>query len=134
LIGGRTSSDTVENDILCQNPESGQYEKHPSVGFYRFDFAGTAFGSAAGDWSLELVSALAALACGFCSELWKLHRLTEWRYEIPSVQRFPLFKMPVLGCAGNLAFGLACASISWLLEDRLAGDRQVKSLEPSRGK
>jgi len=61
-----------------------------------------------GDWRPLVVPALAALACGFCWEMWNYFSLARWTYSIPFVQRFHLFEMPILGYGGYLPFGLAC--------------------------
>ena len=64
---------------------------------------------AAGDWCAAGSWALAALACGFFWELWNYRSLAKWIYTVPYVQRWPIFAMPLLGCAGYLPFGLECA-------------------------
>ena len=68
-------------------------------------------GLARGDWRPVLQSALAALMCGFCWELWNYGSLVKWHYAIPYVQRFQLFEMPILGYAGYLPFGIECALV-----------------------
>jgi hypothetical protein len=52
-----------------------------------------------GDWRPVLESALAALICGLCWELWNYGSLPKWHYSIPYLQRFHLFEMPLLGYA-----------------------------------
>jgi hypothetical protein len=64
---------------------------------------------AAGDWRPLLQPALAALACGFFWELWNWGSLAKWHYSIPYVQVLHVFEMPLLGYAGYLPFGVACA-------------------------
>ncbi len=68
-----------------------------------------------GDWRPLLQPALAALICGFFWELWNFGSLAKWHYCIPYVQRFRLFEMPLLGYAGYLPFGVACALVSDLV-------------------
>jgi hypothetical protein len=66
---------------------------------------------ARGDWRCVLQPAAAALICGFFWELWNYGSLAKWHYSIPWVQRFHLFEMPLLGYAGYLPFGVACALV-----------------------
>jgi hypothetical protein len=65
-----------------------------------------------GDWRPVVLSALAALVCGFFWELWNFRSLAHWEYSIPWVDRFHLFEMPLLGYAGYLPFGLMCLSVA----------------------
>jgi hypothetical protein len=64
-----------------------------------------------GDWRPVVTAALAALVCGFFWELWNAGSLAHWRYAVPYVDRFHLFRMPLLGYGGYLTFGLECALI-----------------------
>jgi hypothetical protein len=74
-----------------------------------------------GDWRSVGLSALAALMCGFFWELWNWHSLAHWEYAIPLVHRFPIFEMPILGYAGYLPFGIACAAIG----DHVCGAKKL---------
>jgi hypothetical protein len=65
-----------------------------------------------GDWRGVWVPALAALVCGFVWELWNWKSLVHWEYAIPFVHQFKLFKMPLLGYAGYLPFGLECVAVA----------------------
>jgi hypothetical protein len=58
-----------------------------------------------------LAAMLAALICGFFWEMWNYWSLIQWRYDIPLVDRFHLFEMPILGYSGYLPFGLECVVI-----------------------
>lgn len=64
-----------------------------------------------GDWRALAIPALAALVCGVLWEMWNFYSLTRWEYSVPLVDRFSLFEMPLLGYAGYLPFGLACAAV-----------------------
>jgi hypothetical protein len=64
-----------------------------------------------GDWALVLSSALSALICGFFWEMWNYWSLAKWTYQIPFVDRFRIFEMPLLGYAGYLPFGVECTVI-----------------------
>ncbi len=70
-----------------------------------------------GDWRRIARWALAALVCGFFWEMWNAGSAARWVYAVPWVNRFRLFEMPLLGYAGYLPFGLACAAVA----DRVAG-------------
>ena len=65
-----------------------------------------------GDWRPVLLSALAALLCGFWWELWNANSLVHWEYTIPYVHTFKVFEMPILGYSGYLPFGLTCLAIT----------------------
>ena len=71
-----------------------------------------------GDWRPVVSAALAALVCGFFWEMWNLYSLARWTYSVPLVHRFQIFEMPLLGYAGYLPFGLECAVVGNILENR----------------
>lgn len=83
----------------------------------------------AGDWRPLLQPALAALACGFLWELWNYGSLAKWHYSIPYVAGFHVFEMPLLGYAGYLPFGIACALATDLVA-RLVERRGLWPLDP----
>lgn len=62
-----------------------------------------------GDWRALMLPALAALVCGLFWELWNYRSLAHWEYAVPFVGRIALFEMPLVGYAGYLPFGMACA-------------------------
>ena len=66
----------------------------------------------AGHWRRIAVLMTAALVCGFFWEMWNVHSLAKWLYEVPFVGRFHVFEMPLAGFAGYLPFGLECAVIA----------------------
>lgn len=69
-----------------------------------------------GDWSRLISWSLAALVCGFFWELWNYYSLAKWTYNIPYVEQFKIFEMPILGYAGYLPFGLECAAVvTWVV-------------------
>jgi hypothetical protein len=68
-----------------------------------------------GDASSLWLAAVAALVCGWWWEMWNSKSLAHWEYAIPSIHRFQLFAMPLLGYAGYLPFGLECLAVTqWL--------------------
>jgi len=68
-----------------------------------------------GDWRPVVSAAISALICGFFWEMWNFYSLSRWEYAVPLVHRFRIFEMPVLGFAGYLPFGLACAAVTEIL-------------------
>jgi len=70
------------------------------------------FGAERGDWTALWLAAVAALVCGFWWEMWNSRSMVHWEYAIPSVHRFKLFEMPLLGYAGYLPFGLECLAVA----------------------
>ncbi len=68
-----------------------------------------------GDWRPIWRPALAGLVCGFFWEMWNSQSLAHWEYQIPYVDRFQVFEMPILGYAGYLPFGLQCVVVATLL-------------------
>lgn len=65
-----------------------------------------------GDWRPIVLPALAALICGFFWELWNYGSLARWVYTVPYLTGVRVFEMPLLGYAGYLPFGLACAAVA----------------------
>jgi hypothetical protein len=72
---------------------------------------------ARGDWRPVVLPAIAALICGFFWELWNSQSFAHWEYNIPYVDSFSMFEMPVIGYTGYLPFGLVCLAIAELLPD-----------------
>ncbi|MEX2574543.1 MAG: hypothetical protein WD317_09610, partial [Balneolaceae bacterium] len=68
--------------------------------------------SSEGYLALVWSSAVAALLCGFFWEMWNFYSEAKWIYNVPGVERFHLFEMPLLGYAGYLPFGVICALVS----------------------
>jgi len=68
-----------------------------------------------GDWRPFCLPAMASLQCGFFWELWNYGGAAPWKYNIPFVDRFHLFEMPLLGYAGYLLFGLECILVASLV-------------------
>lgn len=73
---------------------------------------------AEGNATVLWLAAIAALVCGFWWEMWNYKSLAHWEYAIPSVHRFKLFEMPLLGYAGYLPFGLECLAVTLFLFPR----------------
>ena len=65
-----------------------------------------------GNWSSVVLSGLAALVCGGFWEMWNAYSLVHWEYSIPYVHALQLGKMPILGYAGYLPFGMDCLAVA----------------------
>jgi hypothetical protein len=52
--------------------------------------------------------ALAGVVCGVLWELWNFYSVAKWVYQIPFVQRFHVFEMPLVGYGGYVPFGILC--------------------------
>ena len=66
-------------------------------------------GISKGNWRYVLGWGLAALICGFLWEMWNYYSMSKWTYQVPYLDVFRLFEMPIAGYTGYLAFGLECA-------------------------
>ena len=75
-----------------------------------------------GDWRMVIASAAAAVICGGFWEMWNYYSMARWVYTIPFVHRFAIFEMPLLGYAGYLPFGVACAVVGHAAE-RISFDK-----------
>jgi hypothetical protein len=65
-----------------------------------------------GDWRPLVLSALAALVCGFWWELWNGYSLVHWEDTLPYVHALKIFEMPIFGYAGYVPFGILCLGIT----------------------
>jgi len=74
-----------------------------------------------GDFRPVILSAVAALVCGFFWELWNVKSFAHWEYNIPYVDAYLVFEMPIIGYAGYLPFGLVCIAVAGVIPgtDRL---------------
>ena len=88
--------------------------------------------AASGDWRRLCLLALAALICGFFWEMWNSFSLARWIYQVPYVQRFHLFEMPIIGFTGYLPFGWECGVAALLLGVKLPAPPMDPSREPRR--
>src|SRR6478752_1264961 len=59
-----------------------------------------------GDWLLPVSIMAATMFNGVCWELWNFYSLPKWVYEIPYVDFWHVFEMPILGYLGYPFFGL----------------------------
>ena len=73
-----------------------------------------------GDYAGVVSLALAALMCGFFWEMWNWHSMPKWVYQVPYVNKYHVFEMPILGYLGYLPFGPLCWSL-WVVLCRAVG-------------
>jgi len=60
--------------------------------------------------------------------MWNFYSLPKWKYDVPFVNRFHIFEMPLLGYAGYLPFGLECAvAAEWAAAFGAASRRHRRS-------
>jgi hypothetical protein len=76
-----------------------------------------------GDWRGIVSYSAASLLCGFFWEMWNFASLARWGYNIPYVDAFRIFEMPVLGYAGYVPFGIECAVIIALVLSDATAER-----------
>jgi len=62
--------------------------------------------TARGDWRGVFSLWTGCLVCGFFWEMWNILSYPKWIYQIPFVDFWHIFEMPVLGYAGYLPFSL----------------------------
>lgn len=74
---------------------------------------------ATGNWSIVFRFAVAALICGFVWETWNYYSLAKWVYNVPWVERWKVWEMPILGFAGYLPFGMECAAVAAWINPKL---------------
>ena len=74
---------------------------------------------ATGNWAIVFRFACAALVCGLVWETWNYYSLAKWIYNVPWVSRWHVWKMPILGFAGYLPFGMECAAIAHWISPKL---------------
>ena len=58
------------------------------------------------DWSPVFNLGLGTLVCGFFWEMWNVYAMPKWTYDVPFVDFWHVFEMPLLGFSGYLPFGL----------------------------
>ncbi|OGG44874.1 hypothetical protein A2673_03250 [Candidatus Kaiserbacteria bacterium RIFCSPHIGHO2_01_FULL_50_13] len=67
-----------------------------------------------GNWRLVAAFSLGTLLTGFFWEMWNFYAMPKWIYEIPHVEFWHVFEMPILGYLGYLPFGLFVFSFTTL--------------------
>ncbi len=62
--------------------------------------------AARGEWRSWLALATGSVVCGFFWEMWNFYSYPKWIYQIPFVDFFRVFEMPILGYGGYIPFAL----------------------------
>lgn len=57
-----------------------------------------------GAWRTPLAVALGGLACGVLWELWNYHAVPKWTYDVPLMNFWHVFEMPLFGYLGYVPF------------------------------
>ena len=78
--------------------------------------------TARGDWRLVFALWLGGLTCGFFWELWNYYSSPKWLYQVPYVDFWHIFEMPLLGYLGYLHFALELYAMYAFFERWLPGE------------
>lgn len=78
--------------------------------------------TARGDWRLVLSLWAGCLLCGFFWECWNYYSSPKWIYDVPFVDFWHIFEMPLVGYLGYLPFALELYALyallsAWLPEE-----------------
>lgn len=76
------------------------------------------------DWSPVVNLGLGALTCGVFWETWNYYSLPKWTYDVPFVEFWHIWEMPLLGYTGYLPFGLE-VYLFYVVARRLLGLEQA---------
>lgn len=68
-----------------------------------------------GDWTPWIVLPLGAITCGLFWEMWNFWSYPKWVYDVPGLNFWHFFEMPVFGYLGYLPFGLELYPLTSLL-------------------
>ncbi len=85
--------------------------------------------TAKGDWRLVLALWLGGLLCGFFWEMWNYYSSPKWYYQIPYVDFWYVFEMPLLGYLGYLPFALELYAMYALFSRWMPGKRPLQFLQ-----
>lgn len=62
--------------------------------------------TAKGNWRQVVILWIASLICGFFWEMWNFYAYPKWIYDVPFVNFWHIFEMPLFGYLGYLPFAL----------------------------
>jgi hypothetical protein len=62
--------------------------------------------TARGDWRPIACLSIGCVVCGFFWEMWNFYSYPRWIYQVPFVDFFHVFEMPILGYGGYIPFAL----------------------------
>ncbi len=75
------------------------------------------------NWRPVLALWTGGLICGFFWEMWNYYSFPKWQYDLPGLNVWHLFEMPLPGFVGYLAFALELHAVYYLVKG-LFGDRR----------
>lgn len=84
---------------------------------------------AVGDWRPVLALWAGCLICSFFWEMWNFYSYPKWIYDIPFVDFWHVFEMPLLGYGGYLPFSMELYALYQLVMGLLA-ERGVQMFHP----
>ncbi len=71
-----------------------------------------------GEWKTAVAVGLGGVTCGFFWEFWNFWATPKWVYDIPYVEFWHVFEMPILGYAGYVPFAWSVYQLVELLTSR----------------
>jgi len=75
------------------------------------------------DWRPVWALWLASLICGFFWEMWNYYSYPKWFYQVPFVDSWYVFEMPLLGYLGYLPFSLELFAVYHLVVGVSGGNK-----------
>jgi len=73
-----------------------------------------------GEWRPVVSLGLAGLVCGFFWEFWNVYAYPKWIYEIPYLEFWHVFEMPLAGYGGYIPFALELFALYHLIVGKRA--------------
>ena len=76
--------------------------------------------TSSGNWQIVASLALGCLICGFFWEMWNYYSYPKWIYNLPGLNFFHVFEMPVLGYIGYISFSFELYAVYHFITGFLA--------------
>jgi hypothetical protein len=89
---------------------------------------------AEGEWSSVLALSSGCLMCGLFWEMWNFYSFPKWIYQIPFVNFFHVFEMPILGYLGYIPFSLELFALYHLIAGFIRSPQDRDYLQLSNNK
>jgi hypothetical protein len=86
-----------------------------------------------GDWRPVLALFAGCIICSFFWEMWNFYSFPKWTYQVPFVDVWHIFEMPLLGYGGYLPFSLELFAIYHLVMGFLGGERKQEFVQITPG-
>ncbi len=81
-----------------------------------------------GDWRPILALTLGCLMCGFFWEMWNYYSFPKWTYDVPFVNFWHIFEMPLIGYLGYIPFAFDIYAVYHLVKGALKIDQSYSQL------